>query len=90
MTFIIPSTPLAMGAAVVVLIGNGFVVDEATSLMQNGETLLYRLLPAQHGIALVYDESSAATGRALVYHLVVMAVLFAVAAFLFERRDIKA
>ncbi len=97
LAFIIPNAPLAMAAAIGVLIGNA-VID--LGKFERMPTWVHRLLPIRTEEAMVQGSSVAVDmmgeavvvitrWQSLVFHSVVVAVLFAVAAFVFERRDVR-
>lgn len=98
-TFIIPSTPLAMASGVAVLVGDGVV--EGWYFNSDPSWEVHRFMPIVNGYAMLMGnigESGAlasggraflSRGEAILYHGVVIGVLFVLAVLLFERRDIK-
>lgn len=97
-TFMIPSTPLAMGTAVMVLVVTGLADGFGLNPLRAWAA---HLMPTRNGVAMVLGQSSSnevifgqqgtiiTRGDSLLFHLGVIAVLFCLAAVLFERRDIK-
>lgn len=96
-TFIIPSTPLAMAAGVAALVGNSLV---ESSFYSRPDSWVLHLMPIVNGQAMLmgnaaegglfyWSTGQLSRGDAMVFHVVVIVVLFALAAALFERRDIK-
>ena len=96
-TFVIPSTPIAMAAAVVVLVITGLIDDGSFTPLSKAAL---HMMPMRNGNAVIlgdhvverYNQVVSVTitrADGLVFHLVVILALLALAAFLFERRDIK-
>lgn len=97
-SFILRNTALSMAAAVTVLVVNGLL--EGASYPT--QVFWLHLMPLRTGVALLVGEATSyvmtPTGSRLitvtraegiVFHLVVIVLLGALAAFLFQRRDVK-
>ena len=96
--FIIPSAPLAMVTTTGVLIVNAFV---DWSGIDHLPSWVFHLLPIHAGQAMLLGNvvvtdpyvgevtTVISRGQSIVYHLFVVIALFAVAAVLFQRRDVK-